>query len=152
MSESQFEAGQLREEIERLKEHHKLELQDKDDQISELKATLKTKRRIEMSVHYEETSEFFTKGMMNLLNALSPNKTLSLLYRKISSFINFTIVCLMGLLAYRLATPRLSSFSPLIGSWIGGLLAIILVWDFTVGPLGYIMGLSPKRKVVKKGT
>lgn len=147
MTEEQFIVDQLREELESIISKHKLEIGDKNREISELKATIKTKRRVEDVTHAEYTQEYFPKFMISLLNLIDPRKKLSFWYIKTMSLLNYMLICSVGVVINMYVLLTVVKFAPL---WLANLSAIFLAflwnWNFTVGPLGYIMGLSPRRK------
>ncbi len=145
MSEESFTVDQLREEIEGIRRRHSSVIAEKDAEIRELKAAIKTKRRIEDVTHAEYTQEYFPKLVIAILNAIDPKKKMSFLYLKMMSLINYMLVCGAGVLINMYILYALVNFLPL---WLANLFAIVIAfiwnWNLTVGPLGYIMGLSPK--------
>jgi len=150
MSEEQFTAAQLREELERIIAKHKTELSEKNAEIRELKAALKTKTKIEEVIHAEYTQEYFPKFVIGLLNLIDPKKKLSHLYIKTMSLVNYMLVCGIGVFINTYILYALVNLFPL---WLANLCAIFTAflwnWTLTVGPLGYLMGLSPKVKKEK---
>jgi len=146
----QTEKDQLEQVIEEIKRRHNLELSEKDAKIRELKAAIKTKMRVEEVVHAEYTQEYFPKFVIGLLNLIDPKKKLSHLYIKTMSLVNYVLVCGIGVFINTYILYALVNLFPL---WLANLCAIFTAflwnWTLTVGPLGYLMGLSPKVKKEK---
>lgn len=147
----QAEKEQLEQVIEDLKRTHLLEIKELEDNISELKSSLKVKGRIQEVVHAEHTLGYFPAVVLKVLAVVDPSKRFSEIYLKMLSFINYGIVCGIGVLINMYILLTLAKFVPL---WIANCFAILVAWvwnwNFTVGPLGYLFGLSPKRRKEKK--
>lgn len=146
-----FEADQLRDVIEELKNRHKKEIEEKNQEISELKSTLKLKQRVEVVTHTEFTTNYFPKFVLTILGLFDKNKKLSHLYVQGMSLFNYIFVCGIGVLINMFVIHRLVHLLPL---WLANTGAILIAflwnWNFSVGPLGYLFGLSPRKKKVKK--
>jgi len=147
VSREQFTATQLKEELERVLNKHKTELAEKDAEIRELKAAINVKKRVEEVVHAEYTQEYFPKFIIGVLNLIDPKKKLSFWYIKTMSLLNYMLVCGIGVFINTYILYALVNYLPL---WLANLCAILVAftwnWNLTVGPLGYIMGLSPRKK------
>jgi len=149
VTREEFSSNQLKEEIERLIVKHRSDLSEKDDVIRELRAAIRTKRRVEEVVHAEYTQEYFPRFIITALNLLDPKKKLSFWYIKMMSLLNYMLVCSIGVIINMYVLYAFIGFLPL---WLANLCAIFTAftwnWTFTVGPLGYFMGLSPRKKKV----
>lgn len=145
MSEEQFTAEQLRREIDRINDEHQLEIRAKDNQITVLKQDLRTKRRVETVVHAEYTTKYFPQFIIQILNMLDSSKQFSFRYIKLMSYMNFILVSSFGLIIHFYSKRILTIYFPL---WLVGFMSTLITftwnWNFTVGPLGYVMGLRPR--------
>jgi len=150
ISKEQFTAAQLKEELTRLIDKHKSDLLEKDARIRELKAVINVKKRVEEVVHAEYTQEYFPKFIIGVLNLIDPKKKLSFLYIRTMNSVNYMIVCGIGVLINMYILYGLVTLLPL---WLANLGAIFVAfawnWSMSVGPLGFFMGLSPKKRNVK---
>lgn len=146
-----FEIEKLEQIIEEIKHNHRLEIKELEDNNRELKNRLKLKNRIQDVVHAEYTKDYFPAVILKILNLVDPSKRYSELYLKGMSFINYALVCGVGVIINMWVLLTISKFAPL---WISNLCAILIAWAnnwlFTVGPYGFIFGLSPKRTKEKK--
>lgn len=97
--------------------------------------------------------EYFPALALKVLALLDPSKRLSDIYLKFFSLINYMLICSIGVVINMYVLHYLVNMMPL---YLADACAIFMafIWNFafTVGPLGYIMGLSPKKKVIKGGT
>jgi len=91
--------------------------------------------------------EYFPVVALKLLAFVDPTKRLSNIYLKAYSFINYALVCGVGVFINMYILLYLANIMPL---YLANLFAIFTAWtwnwNLTVGPLGYIMGLSPKKR------
>jgi len=91
--------------------------------------------------------EYFPVVALKLLAFVDPTKRLSNIYLKAYSFINYALVCGVGVFINMIILLNLAKIFPL---YLANVCAIFVAWiwnwSFTVGPLGYIMGLSPKKR------
>lgn len=138
-----FEIQQLRDEIERLIGEHKKDLREKNEQIREYKNLLNVKIRTERVTHAEYTTNYFPKFMLHLLKTFDHSGSFRNIYLNLMTLINFTIVVGIGYLVF-LYTSRL------LPRPVGIIVGFILTWNLSVGPLGYLFGLAPKRKREKR--
>lgn len=147
----QFENEQLRECIKELEHTHALELKERDDNYNELQSRLKLKNRIHTVVHEEYTQDYFPAAVLKLLAVVDPSKRFSEIYIRGMSFINYAVVCGIGVLINMYV---LLTLADVLSLWVANILAILIAWAnnwlFTVGPYGFLFGLSPKRTKVKK--
>lgn len=150
-TKEQFEIQQLREEIQSLKTHHEYDLSEKASEIKELQNLLKLKERVETVTHAEYTQQYFPKIVLTLLKSFDPDGRFRKLYLNWMSLINYAIVCGIGVGINMYVIYALIRFLPLWGANLGAIvIAFLWNWNFSVGPLGFIFGLSPKKKKVKK--
>ena len=142
--------NQLKDQIERLKTKHKAELDDKNKEIKALKDQLKIKKRTEDVVEAEYTFQYFPAIILSISKVLDPSNVLSKIYIKWHSLFNYMIVCGTGVAINQIAIHYFVRFMSLF--WANNLAIMIAFasnWTFSVGPLGYLFGLSPKKKKVK---
>lgn len=89
----------------------------------------------------------FPRVIISLLNALDPSMSTGDLYVRYMSLINYAIVCGIGVLINQFVLHRMVN---LMALWLANMAAILtaFLWNyfFTVGPLGYLFGLSSKRE------
>ena len=89
----------------------------------------------------------FPRVVLGLLNALDPTKSTGELYVKWMSLINYAIVCGIGVLINQFIIHRMVN---LMSLWLSNMIAISIafLWNYflTVGPFGYLFGLSRKRE------
>ncbi len=149
--EKDFKIQELEHVIEDIKHTHALEISELEDNIAELKSSLKVKTRVQEVTHAEHTLDYFPAAVLKVLAMVDPSKRFSEIYLKGISFINYAIVCGMGVVINMYTLLTTAAFVPL---WIANCIAILVAWSwnwcFTVGPLGYLFGLSPRRTKVKK--
>lgn len=97
--------------------------------------------------------KYFPAFALKVLAIIDPSKRLSDIYLKTFSFVNYAIVCSIGVVYNMAILLYLANMMPL---YLANLFAIFIPWfwnwGLTVGPLGYLMGLTPKRKKVNGGT
>ena len=88
---------------------------------------------------------FVPRVILGLVNALDPTKSTGEMYVKWMSLINYAIVAGIGVIINQLILHRMVSYMAL---WLANLIAIFVAfgWNylFSVGPLGYLFGLSLK--------
>lgn len=120
---------------------------DMKEQIGTLESELKIKRRLENVAQAEYTLKYFPAVVIKLLEVVDPSQFLADLYIKSVSFWNYMLVGLVGVGINMIVIHRLINFLPL---WLANSGAIFIAWSwnwvFSVGPLGYLFGLSPKKK------
>ena len=141
-----FKVGQMEEEIENLKKTHEEELKEKDKKIAELNSLLKLKQRTETVTHAEYTTKYFPKFMLALLKSLDSSQQLQTYYVRYMKLFNYACVCGTGVLInmYVLGT-MLMIFPWYMADFLAIIIAFFWNYTFTVGPLGYLFGLSPKQ-------
>lgn len=144
---SEFKVEQLEQVIEGLKQNHALEIRELEDNNKELKSRLKLKSRISDVTHAEHTMKFFPAAVLKILKLIDPSNRFSEIYLKAYSFINYSLVCGIGVMINMYVLLTLTNFTSML--WLANIGAIIVAWfwnwSFTVGPLGYLFGLSLKR-------
>ncbi len=90
---------------------------------------------------------FVPRVIIGLLNALDPTKSTGEIYIKWMSLINYAIVAGIGVIINQFVLHRLISFMSL---WLANMVAILIAfmwnWTMSVGPYGYVFGLSSKRE------
>lgn len=149
--EKDFKINQLEQVIKDLRHTYNLEIRELEDNVGELKSRLKIKNRIQEVVHAEHTLDYFPAVVLKVLSIVDPSKRFSEIYLKTLSFINYGIVCGAGVLINMYVLLTLADLAPL---WLANCFAILMAWvwnwNLTVGPLGYLFGLSPRRRKVKK--
>ena len=140
-----FKVGQMKEEIENLKKTHEEELKEKDKKIAELNSLLKLKQRTETVTHAEYTTKYFTKFMLSVLKTFDSSQQLQTYYVRYMKLFNYACVCGLGVLInmYVLGT-MLMIFPWYMADFLAIIIAFFWNYTFTVGPLGYLFGLSPK--------
>ncbi len=151
-TEQDFKIEQLEQIIKELKHNHSLEIKELEENNRELKGRLSLKNRIHEVVHAEHTMKYFPAAVLKILGLIDPSKRYSELYLKAYSFINYALVCGVGVIINMWVLLTISQFAPL---WLSNLCAILIAWMnnwvFTVGPYGFIFGLSPhKKREIKK--
>lgn len=146
-----FKIQELEQLIEDIKHTHSLEIRELEDNIAELKSSLKVKTRVQEVIHAEHTLDYFPAAVLKILAIVDPSKRFSEIYLRTLSFINYGIVCGVGVVINMYVLLTAVEFIPL---WLANCFAILVAWvwnwNFTVGPLGYLFGLSPRRRKVKK--
>jgi len=146
-----FKIQELEQVIEDIKHTHALEIRELEDNITDLKSSLKVKMRVQKVVHAEHTLDYFPAAVLKVLAMIDPSKRFSEIYLKHLSFINYAIVGGIGVVINMYILLTTAEFVPL---WLADILAILVAWSsnwcFSVGPLGYLFGLSPRRRRVKK--
>ena len=148
--EDKIRAQMLEEEMHLIKEKYKSELKEKNDKIKELNNLLKVKGRVERVTHAEYTTKYFPNFMLKMIKIFDPSGRISKWYLDFMSIINYAIVCGIGVIINQLAIHTLIKFMSLF--WANSfaiLIAFIWNWNFSVGPLGFLFGLSPRKKKVK---
>jgi len=149
--EKDFKIQELKQVIEDIKYTHSLEIKELEDNISELKGSLKVKIRVQEVTHAEHTLDYFPAAVLKLLTIVDPSKRFSGIYIKGLSFINYGVVCGIGVIINMYILLTLAELLPLyLANMLAILTAWIWNWCFTVGPFGYLFGLSPRRRKVKK--
>ena len=150
MSKEEFEAEQLRVEIAQLKKEHERERTEWEMERKELQDTVKIKARVEV-IHAEYTQEYFPKAVLLVLSTFDKENKFAHIYTKWMSLINYMLVCGVGVFINMYV---LLSFSNFMVLWLANTVAIFTAflfnWTFSVGPLGYLFGLSPKVRVEKR--
>ncbi len=152
MSDEQvFKIEQLEQIIEEMERNHRLEVRELKDNYNELQSRFKLKNRIHTVTHEEYTQDYFPAAVLKLLAIVDPSKRFSEIYIKGMSFINYAVVCGVGVLINMYV---LLTLADVLSLWVANIIAILIAWAnnwcFTVGPLGYLFGLSPKRTREKK--
>lgn len=147
MSDKDKEIYRLQQKIETLVLQHNEQVTELKDEIRSLKSELKIKRRAENVAHAEYTLKYFPAAIIRLLEFVDPSQLLANLYVKSVSFWNYMVVGMVGVGINMIVIHRLINFLPL---WLANSGAIFIAWSwnwcFSVGPLGYLFGLSPKKK------
>ena len=146
-----FKIQELEQVIEDIKYTHSLEIKELEDNITELKSSLKVKTRVQEVTYAEHTLDYFPAAVLKMLTIVDPSKRFSEIYLKGMSFINYAIVGSIGVVINMYVLLTIAEFVPL---WIANMFAILTAWSwnwaFSVGPHGFIFELSPRRRKVKK--
>ena len=141
---------QLKDQIERLKTKHKTELDDKNKEIKALKDQLKVKKRTEDVIEAEYTFQYFPAIILSITKVLDPTDFLSKFYIKYVKLLNYCLVCGLGVVINQFVIHFFIKYLPLF--WSNNFaIATAFLWNYTlsVGPLGFLFGLAPKKKKVK---
>jgi len=92
------------------------------------------------------TLRYFPAAINRALLLLDPAGKLSRLYLKWLSLLNYAVVCGIGIGINTYVLYGLVNLFPL---WLANFCAILTAflwnWTMSVGPLGYLWGLSPRR-------
>ena len=125
-------------------------LRTKEDKIEELKDQLRLMKTTRDMINAEYTLEHVPRAVFLLLKQIDRSGRLSKLYLKSFSLINYMAVCGTGVLINMKVIGIFFNLG--FGLYISNMLAILSAftwnWMFSVGPLGYLFGLSPKRKKI----
>lgn len=89
--------------------------------------------------------KYFPKLVLYLIHKMGASRPVENLYLKYMSLWNYAIVGFVGYLINTMALYNLVNMFPL---WLANAFAVLIAflsnWAFSVGPLGYVMGLSKK--------
>lgn len=172
MTKEESEVEQLRSEVNQLRwerkewDEERVELQaaisdaeqllikkskEWEDEKKELQKVIKNSVHVEDVVRSEYTQEYFPRAFLFLLSLVDKKGRFTTLYTKWMSLFNYMFVCGIGVFINMYV---LLSFSNFMTLWLANIVAIFTAflfnWTFSVGPLGYLFGLSPKIKVEKR--
>lgn len=130
-------------EVESLKEENrKLEIAN-----GKLRDALKAKIIVTRKIKKREGLKYFPAIMLDIIKRLTKDKYSSLadMYVKYLSLVDYAIVAGIGVLINMFV---LYSFVAIFPLWMANGLAIFIAflwnWTFSVGPMGYLMGLQPE--------
>jgi len=119
--------------------------------ILELRGTVKNSVSPDAVVKSEYTNEFVPKFVLFILSTFDKKGKLTTLYTKWMSLFNYMFVCGIGVTINMFV---LLSFSCIMSLWLANCFAIVVAflfnWTFSVGPLGFLFGLSPRVRVEKE--
>lgn len=91
--------------------------------------------------------KYFPKLVLYLIHRVNAPKPVENLYLKYMSLWNYIVV---GFSGYLINTTVLYSLVNMIPLWLANAIAVIIAflcnWTFSVGPLGYLMGLSKREE------
>jgi len=86
---------------------------------------------------------YFPKLIVTIFSFMDPSKSLTKLYVKFMSLLNYMFVCGIGVFINQIIIHYfVSSTSLMIANFIAIFVAFTWNWTFTVGPYGYLFGFK----------
>lgn len=126
----------------------KSELSKKEIEVGKLEEKLRQKSFTDRGFTTDPQKSPFSKVMLRVLKKDEGIiGTIKSFYLKGFSFWNYAFVCGLGLITNMIAfSVYIGPLGPALANFLAILTAWISNWTFSVGPLGWVFGLSPKTK------